>query len=134
MHMTATEINGERIFNYLLSNGPTTKADLCHVLGLSPGQCEGGLRNIREVVADREDEPLVYDPRTYAYDIAASERQAVRYLRYRLSIIHRYLLNLETSTAAPAAVKFANPTLDLLRHQMHQIQASIQFAENMLPV
>lgn len=131
--MTAAENHGLRVFNHLLNNGATTKGSLAHTLGLSYAQVEAGLRHIREVLADDQAQPIVYDPSTWTYDLAATERQAVRYLRYRLSILHRWMLNLETGTAAPATAKFANPALSLLQHQMNQIESSISFALTSLP-
>lgn len=133
MHTTATEIHGERIYNHLLNHGGTTKAALCRVLNLTPAQVEGGLRKIREIIATANGDPFVYDPHSYQYDLARVERQAVRYLRYRLSIINRYITNLQSGTMAPAAVKFASPTLALLNHQMSEVRRTIEFAESMLP-
>lgn len=134
MTMTVAGMHGHRVFNHLLANGASTKHEIGVALGLTDSQVERGLRNIREVLGEHYSEPIVMDPRTYTYDLASTERQAVRYLRYRLSIIKRYLLNLDTGTAGPAAAKFSNPTLDLLRLQMAQTVQTIEFAENSLPV
>lgn len=134
MHMTAPEIHGDRIYAYLLANGPETHRGLRVALGLSHSQVESGLRYIREVLADYYDQPFAPTPGTWTYEVDVDEVTALRYIRYRIAIIYRYLLNLNSGTISPALAKFANPSIALLQHTVHQLADSAEFVlEDLLP-
>jgi len=129
--------NGYAVYNELLAHGPLTKAELSVATGLSHGQVESGLNQIREVLAGQYVEPIVYQPHVVAgkqhtYDLAKSEKQAVAYLVYRLGLLKKWLHNLKIGTAAPAAVKFASPSIDVIQFSMEQMESQIEFAQRQL--
>lgn len=107
-----TESMADYVFGYL-SDHDATLEEACSDLGITPSQFRRGLAYIKDVLADANTSPVVYDPQTYRYSLAIGEadKDSVKvYEVHRLKIAQRQLQRLRTGTAEPAARLFQSST------------------------
>lgn len=88
-----------------LANEPTL-TEGCENTGLTPAQWHNGLAYIRDVLAEYNSEPIVFDSRTHRYALAVMEFEVDRYISKRVLNFLVQLRRLYDGSFVPAGAKF----------------------------
>lgn len=90
-----------------LSKSDSTKSEGTARTGLTSAQWTSGLEYIRDVLAELNVEPVLYDARTKRYSLALTDTEADAYIGKRVLTFLVQLRRLYNGSFVPAGLKFS---------------------------
>jgi hypothetical protein len=126
------ETTGNLVFD-MLSVSDCTLEECCEEQHLTANQFRYGLTYVKDVLAEANAAPVVYDPRTHRYSLALQAGESTEYEILRLRIAAKQLQRLRSGTAAPAAAKFkAGKGSVTVRRFLHHLEEAEEDLELLL--
>lgn len=119
---------GHRVFDCLTAMDPTVHDALEHT-GLTHAQWHNGLAYVREVLAEKFREPVVYDAKTRRYALASYEAEVDTYVGRRINEFLIALHRIYDGSFTPSGAKFETRKTTQYQNIDRDVQRLIQQLE-----